>query len=110
MREYVITYPDGTEEVIISDKGFLAVREDFKSRGECSIKSSRKVSVNTPQIEDIQASIQEAIEPREEKPMKQATPETALIKKELLSQEGFTSVDCFWRHLNFAGWVAVKSA
>ena len=87
MREYVITYPDGTEEVIISDKGFLAVREDFKSRGECSIKSSRKVSVNTPQIEDIQASIQEAIEPREEKPMKQATPETALIKKELLSQE-----------------------
>lgn len=87
MREYVITYPDGTEEVIISDKGFLAVREDFKSRGECSIKSSRKVSVNTPQIEDIQASIQEAIEPKEVIPMKQVTPEAALIKKELLSPE-----------------------
>ena len=37
-------------------------------------------------------------------------PVTAHWNEELLRQEGFTSVDCFWRHLNFAGWVAVKSA
>ena len=36
-------------------------------------------------------------------------PVTAHWNEELLRQEGFTSVDCFWRHLNFAGWVAVKS-
>jgi tRNA (cmo5U34)-methyltransferase len=35
-------------------------------------------------------------------------PVTARWNEELLYQEGFTSVDCFWRHLNFAGWVAVK--
>jgi len=36
-------------------------------------------------------------------------PVTARWNEDLLHQEGFTSVDCFWRHLNFAGWVAVKS-
>lgn len=87
MREYTITFADGTEEVIVSDKGFLEVKEDLKGRGDCSIKSSKKVSVNTPQIEEIQASIQEAIEPKEEKPMKQVAPEAALIKRELLSTE-----------------------
>jgi tRNA (cmo5U34)-methyltransferase len=35
-------------------------------------------------------------------------PVTARWNEELLYQEGFKSVDCFWRHLNFAGWVAVK--
>ena len=35
-------------------------------------------------------------------------PVTAPGHEELLRQEGFASVDCFWRHLNFAGWVAVK--
>ena len=36
-------------------------------------------------------------------------PVTARWNEEMLREEGFTSVDCFWRHLNFAGWVAVKS-
>ncbi len=35
-------------------------------------------------------------------------PVTAHWNEELLHEEGFRSVDCFWRHLNFAGWVAVK--
>jgi tRNA (cmo5U34)-methyltransferase len=35
-------------------------------------------------------------------------PVTARWNEELLHQEGFASVDSFWRHLNFAGWVAVK--
>lgn len=35
-------------------------------------------------------------------------PVTARWNEELLHEEGFRSVDCFWRHLNFAGWVAVK--
>lgn len=35
-------------------------------------------------------------------------PVTARWNEELLRGEGFAAVDCFWRHLNFAGWVAVK--
>jgi tRNA (cmo5U34)-methyltransferase len=35
-------------------------------------------------------------------------PVTARWNEELLREEGFAAVDCFWRHLNFAGWVAVK--
>ena len=36
-------------------------------------------------------------------------PVTARWNEDLLHEEGFRSVDCFWRHLNFAGWVAVKA-
>lgn len=35
-------------------------------------------------------------------------PVTASWNEQLLHQCGFTEVDCFWRYLNFAGWVAVK--
>lgn len=35
-------------------------------------------------------------------------PVTAKWNEELLSISGFTQVDCFWRWMNFAGWVAVK--
>jgi len=36
-------------------------------------------------------------------------PVTARWNEDLLHEEGFRSVDCFWRHLNFAGWVAIRS-
>lgn len=35
-------------------------------------------------------------------------PITARWNEEMLKDSGFTSVDCFWRYLNFAGWVAIK--
>lgn len=35
-------------------------------------------------------------------------PITAKWNEDLLRKSGFTQVDCFWRSLNFAGWVAVK--
>jgi tRNA (cmo5U34)-methyltransferase len=35
-------------------------------------------------------------------------PVTARWNEELLYGSGFTHVECFWRFLNFAGWVAVK--
>lgn len=35
-------------------------------------------------------------------------PVTAKWNDELLRGAGFRQVDCFWRYLNFAGWVAVK--
>ena len=35
-------------------------------------------------------------------------PVTAAWNEELLKQAGFRQVDCFWRWMNFAGWIAVK--
>jgi tRNA (cmo5U34)-methyltransferase len=35
-------------------------------------------------------------------------PVTAAWNEELLKMAGFTQVDCFWRWMNFAGWIAVK--
>jgi len=35
-------------------------------------------------------------------------PVTAKWNEELLKMSGFTQVDCFWRWMNFAGWIAVK--
>lgn len=35
-------------------------------------------------------------------------PITAKWNEQMLKDAGFSSVDCFWRYLNFAGWVAVK--
>ena len=33
---------------------------------------------------------------------------TAQWNKQLMLGAGFREVDCFWRWMNFAGWVAVK--
>ena len=35
-------------------------------------------------------------------------PVTSKWNEELLSKAGFSQVDCFWRWMNFAGWVALK--
>jgi tRNA (cmo5U34)-methyltransferase len=35
-------------------------------------------------------------------------PVTAKWNEELLREAGFNHVECFWRNLNFAGWLAVK--
>lgn len=35
-------------------------------------------------------------------------PYKASQNEAMLRSAGFRKVDCFWRHLNFAGWVAVK--
>ena len=35
-------------------------------------------------------------------------PVTAAWNEELLRMAGFRQVDCFWRWMNFAGWLAVK--
>jgi tRNA (cmo5U34)-methyltransferase len=35
-------------------------------------------------------------------------PVTAKWNEELLKMAGWNQVDCFWRWMNFAGWVAVK--
>lgn len=35
-------------------------------------------------------------------------PITAKWNEDLLRKSGFSQVDCFWRSLNFAGWIAVK--
>lgn len=36
-------------------------------------------------------------------------PMTARWNEELLAQAGFSQIDCFWRWMNFAAWVAIKT-
>jgi tRNA (cmo5U34)-methyltransferase len=35
-------------------------------------------------------------------------PVTAAWNEQLLQMAGFTQIDCFWRWMNFAAWIAVK--
>ena len=35
-------------------------------------------------------------------------PITSSWNVQMLKEAGFSNVDCFWRYLNFAGWVAIK--
>lgn len=35
-------------------------------------------------------------------------PLTAAWNEDLLRQTGFRQIDCFWRQLNFAAWIAIK--
>lgn len=35
-------------------------------------------------------------------------PITAKWNEDILKETGFYYIDCFWRYLNFAGWIAVK--
>jgi tRNA (cmo5U34)-methyltransferase len=37
-------------------------------------------------------------------------PITAAWNESMLRDAGFTSVDCYWRWMNFAGWVAIKGS
>lgn len=37
-------------------------------------------------------------------------PRSAAANERMLRQAGFAHVDCFWRCLNFCGWVAVKGS
>lgn len=35
-------------------------------------------------------------------------PVTAKWNEEMLRHSGFSQIDCFWRWMNFAGWIAIK--
>lgn len=35
-------------------------------------------------------------------------PVTAEMNEQFLRSAGFTQIDCFWRWMNFAGWIAIK--
>ena len=35
-------------------------------------------------------------------------PITAEWNEQMLKNTGFSKIDCFWRYLNFAGWIAIK--
>jgi len=91
MKKYIISHGDGTEEVIVTDKSAIQLGlEMFQARKGAPAKKGASIKpykeeeiVNAPQTE----TVQEAIKPKEEKPMKQVPPQAALIKRELLSPE-----------------------
>ena len=72
MKKYIITYGDGTEEVIVTDKRASDLAQELKDAGKSgSINPYKEEIVEKPQI----------------KTEKQVAPEAALIKRELLTPE-----------------------
>lgn len=78
-----------------------------------------KVLGNTTEIDDLLVSeyyriksnnryTQEQIAAKRKSLEGVLVPVTARWNEDLLRTTGFKEVDCFWRYLNFAGWIAVK--
>lgn len=78
-----------------------------------------KVLGNTYEIDDVLVSkyyqmksdnlyTQEQIENKRKSLEGVLVPITANWNVELLREAGFTQIDCFWRDLNFAGFIAIK--
>jgi len=78
-----------------------------------------KVLGNTAEINDIQVESyyklkssngysQDQIERKRLSLEGVLVPLTASMNEELLAAAGFRRVDCFWRWMNFAGWMAIK--
>ena len=72
-----------------SDLDSLLVSEYYK------IKSENQYTQE--QIQDKRKSLEGVL-----------VPITASWNEDLLKSAGFRKIDCFWRVLNFAGWIAVK--
>jgi tRNA (cmo5U34)-methyltransferase len=54
------------------------------------------------------AYTQEQIQAKRESLEGVLVPVTAKWNEDLLHNAGFTKIDCFWRYLNFVGWIAIK--
>ena len=78
-----------------------------------------KVLGNTYEIDDLMvqeyysiktenAYTQEQIETKRKSLEGVLVPITANWNESLLLSAGFRKIDCFWRFLNFAGWIAIK--
>ena len=78
-----------------------------------------KVLGNTAEIDDLLVSeyykmkesnayTQEQIQSKRKSLEGVLVPITAKWNESLLRDAGFTQIDCFWRDLNFAGWIAIK--
>lgn len=78
-----------------------------------------KILGNTAEINDFQVAeyyklksnngySQDAIERKRLSLEGVLVPVTAKMNEEFLAAAGFRQVDCFWRWMNFAGWIAVK--
>jgi len=67
----------------------MLVDEYYKMKGEHSYTQE--------QIENKRKSLEGVL-----------VPITARWNEDMLKQVGFSKVDCFWRYLNFAGWIAIK--
>lgn len=78
-----------------------------------------KVLGNTYEIDEVMteeyyriksknAYTQEQIQKKRESLEGVLVPVTARWNEDLLRMTGFKKIDCFWRCLNFAGWIAIK--
>ena len=64
--------------------------------------------VKTKVIHDTSGYNQESIERKRLSLEGVLVPVTAGWNEDILHSAGFLHIDCFWRWMNFAGWMAIK--
>ena len=81
--------------VEVSEPMLIAAREKFAPHIYRMKKSNSGYSID--EIDRKSASLEGVL-----------VPVTAKWNEDMLREAGFKSVDCFWRWMNFAGWIAIK--
>ena len=77
---------------------FKMILQSLKDCGyEVKVRLMKAKYMGVPQIRDKRKSLEGVL-----------VPVTAKWNEDILRQCGFRKVDCFWRCLNFAAWVAIK--
>lgn len=92
----------GFKNPIIIDKNNVIVA------GHTRLKAAEKlemVKVPTIMADDL---TEEQINAKRKSLEGVLVPITAKWNEDLLKNAGFKSIDCFYRYLNFSGWIAVK--
>lgn len=96
-RMYAHTLPGGACIVVEKVLGSSAAIDDLMVDTYYAMKSANKYT--SEQIHEKRAALEGVL-----------VPLTARWNEDLLRAAGFRQIDCFWRWMNFTGWVAIKDA
>lgn len=94
-RAYLSTVPDGAFVIVEKVLGASAPINDLMI--DLYHTRKREAGYSDEEVERKRLSLEGVL-----------VPVTARWNEQLLLDAGFRQVDCFWRWMNFAGWVATK--
>ena len=96
-RMYAHTLPGGACIIVEKVLGSSAAIDDLMVETYYAMKSANLYSQDD--IQQKRAALEGVL-----------VPLTAHWNEDLLRAAGFRQIDCFWRWMNFTGWVAIKDA
>jgi tRNA (cmo5U34)-methyltransferase len=94
-RMYAHTLPGGACIIVEKVLGSSATIDDLMVENYYALKSANNYS--SEDIQQKRAALEGVL-----------VPLTARWNEDLLRTAGFDQIDCFWRWMNFTGWVAIK--